>query len=603
MTNRKFLSEFLELASQFDLEKNFPERPKEVPAGTPKKKWWLCELGHSWQASVSARCGRGQGCPFCSGRRAVPGANDLATLFPALATEWSPRNHFPASEATPFTNKTVWWIGRCGHEFQGTISGRTKQGNGCPFCSGHRVLPGFNDLASVKPEVAKEWHPTMNQKLPTEFTWASNRKAWFRCDKGHEWETAIRARTSNGSGCPFCSGNKVVQGETDLLSSHPLVAASWDFSKNKLKPQDFSHGSTEKAWWICKAGHSWRSAIYTRKKQGCPTCAGRKVQKGFNDLESQRPEFLSNWSFERNSADPSTVSMNSHHKFWWTCDRKHSYYASVSSQKRGRGCPVCTGREVRQGVNDLASQMPELAREWSSKNYPLEPTHITLGSGKKVWWLASCGHEFQSVIGNRAKGVGCPICDGKEVLKGFNDLASQRPDLLKRWHPTRNTLLPTEIVVGSVKKVWWVCPEGHEWQSTPSSQASGHDCPSCALSGFRSSLPAMFYLLENVERSAAKVGITNLDTRNSRLGNLSKLGFVLVKSWQSKSGNQIRELEKRTLQYLRHDLGLPPYLAKEDMGPTAGWKETFSHHAIDEFKLISWIEQEFSKLQELGEKS
>jgi hypothetical protein len=215
--------------------------------------------------------------------------------------------------------------------------------------------------------------------------------------------------------------------------------------------------------------------------------------------------------------------------------------------------------------------------------------------------LASCGHEFESFIGNRVKGAGCPICDGKEVLVGFNDLASQRPDLLKRWHGTRNKVRPTEVVVGSIKKVWWLCPEGHEWQSTPASQASGHDCPSCAQFGFRSSMPAMLYLLENVGRNAAKVGITNLDTRNSRLQNLSRLGFVPIKVWERSSGALIRELEQKTLRHIRKDLRLPPFLAKADMGSTAGWKETFSLAAIVEFDLISWIENELSQMDDAFE--
>lgn len=592
----RMLSDFPEIAAEFDTEKNVPVKVSDLTAGLAKKFWWKCPKGHSYESGVASRTSRGQGCPYCSGRRAIPGENDLETLFPELAKEWSPRNEIPASQQLPFTTKKAWWVGRCGHEFDLGIAGRTKQGQGCPYCSNRRVLAGFNDLASQKPEVAAEWHPSKNAKSPSEFTWGSNQKAWFQCHRGHEWETAINARTSNGSGCPFCAGNYVIPGETDLVTTHPEIAATWDIEKNEKRAEDFSAGSVIKAWWICEHGHSWRSAIYVRKTKGCPVCAGRKIEPGFNDLESQRPELLSQWDYEANEIAPSAVSMNSHHQYWWKCKLGHSYRGSVTSLKRGRGCAVCSSRQIVAGINDLSSQHPSLAQEWSTKN-SVTPEEVAVGSGKKAHWVCPQGHEYQSVISGRVKGAGCPVCDNKSVLAGYNDLASQRPDLVSRWHPTKNVLGPDQVVVRSAKKYWWQCPEGHEWMSTPQNQADGHDCPTCGRFGYRSTLPGLFYLLDSERLGAAKVGITNLDTRNSRIEMLEKKGFRLVATWEEEDGRVIRDLETETLRYIRTDLGLPPYLGKEDMGTTAGWRETFSRHAISSEELVSWIEEKLLEIR------
>ena len=83
--------------------------------------------------------------------------------------------------------------------------GNRNKGNNCPYCSNHRVLKGYNDLASLNPDLAKEWHPTKNGDLkPSDVLASSHKEAWWLCPKcGYEWETDIKART-NGRGCPFC---------------------------------------------------------------------------------------------------------------------------------------------------------------------------------------------------------------------------------------------------------------------------------------------------------------------------------------------------------------------------------------------------------------
>ena len=81
---------------------------------------------------------------------------------------------------------------------------------GCPYCVNKKVLVGFNDLASIEPKIAAEWHPTLNGALtPEKVTAGSNRKVWWLCPEGHVWRTAISNRTNakKRTGCPVCAGN------------------------------------------------------------------------------------------------------------------------------------------------------------------------------------------------------------------------------------------------------------------------------------------------------------------------------------------------------------------------------------------------------------
>lgn len=55
------------------------------------------------------------------------------------------------------SHKKVIWKGKCGHEWSATVKSRATNGTGCPYCSHNKILVGFNDLASQRPEIAAEW--------------------------------------------------------------------------------------------------------------------------------------------------------------------------------------------------------------------------------------------------------------------------------------------------------------------------------------------------------------------------------------------------------------------------------------------------------------
>ena len=142
-------------------------------------------------------------------------------------------------------------------------------------------------LAETHPEVAKQWHPTKNGDLtPNDFTGGSQKKVWWKCDKGedHEWLTSINKRSA-GSECTICSGNKVVKSNC-LATTNPKLAKQWHPTKNgDLKPEDFSSKSHFKVWWLCpntcKEGckHEWESIISSRTKgNGCSYCSINKLK-------------------------------------------------------------------------------------------------------------------------------------------------------------------------------------------------------------------------------------------------------------------------------------------------------------------------------------
>ena len=200
---------FPQLAAQWDRAQNGNLSPGAVRPGSHKKVWWRCGRGHRWQASVAARTA-GEGCPVCAGKVVVPGENDLATLFPEIAAQWHPTLNGPLTPeaAAPYSNRGVWWICEKGHAYRAAVAARTYRGTGCPYCAGRRVLPGFNDLATLFPQVAAQWHPTLNGPLtPDQVTAGSRKTVWWQCPEGHAWKARVHTRTGpQRCGCPVCAG-------------------------------------------------------------------------------------------------------------------------------------------------------------------------------------------------------------------------------------------------------------------------------------------------------------------------------------------------------------------------------------------------------------
>lgn len=336
-------------------------------------------------------------------------------------------------------------------------------------------------------EILGQWHPGKNEGCDADsLSYGSHRKVWWKCGRGHEWESAVYARTG-GQGCPYCTGKKVWPGE-DLLSLFPDIGAQWHPEKNApMTPDRYLPGSHKAAWWQCGQGHTWKASIKSRTEgRGCPVCAGRVIVIGENDLAACFPDLAEQWHPTKNGAlKPTQVNPGSDRRIWWQCPRGHEWLAPVSSRTAGKGCPVCGGRTVLPGENDLQSYDPMLARQWCrERNGTLTPEQVSPGSKKAVWWRCDLGHEWKSVIASRTfNKSGCPYCSGRKVLPGFNDLATVEPRVAAQWHPDRNAPLePTMVTIGSTKKVWWKCQFGHEWKTVVYSRAGVQKCgcPVCA---------------------------------------------------------------------------------------------------------------------------
>ena len=140
--------------------------------------------------------------------------NSLAFCCPDVASEWHPTKNgsLTPDKVSKSSRRKVWWLGKCGHEWQMTIGDRTRTNGrpqGCPYCAGKRILIGYNDLESQYPEIASELHPTKNLGLkPTEIMPGSSKIVWWLGKCGHEWQSTPNQRCHTNDQCPICFREK-----------------------------------------------------------------------------------------------------------------------------------------------------------------------------------------------------------------------------------------------------------------------------------------------------------------------------------------------------------------------------------------------------------
>ncbi|PFP00442.1 hypothetical protein COJ88_01275 [Bacillus cereus] len=93
--------------------------------------------------------------------------------------------------------------------WEAKVDQRSRQKSRCPYFSGNRDIIGETDLATLMPELSKQWHPTKNLNLsPSQIKKSSNKKVWWLYEIGHEWESTI-ANRNNGNSYPHCRKAKL----------------------------------------------------------------------------------------------------------------------------------------------------------------------------------------------------------------------------------------------------------------------------------------------------------------------------------------------------------------------------------------------------------
>ena len=328
---------FPHLVKGWHYKKNINYNLYTITCSSHKKVWWFCKNRHEYERSVASYVKTNK-CPICSGVKIIK-ENSFAAKQPILIKEWDfEKNIIKPTEIAEKSHKKVWWVCKYGHHWEAIVSSRSAHNTNCPYCSNKKVDKS-NSLEITHPKLAIQWHTKKNKIKPSEVVAGSNKKVWWVCKKGHEWESVVDKR-KNGHNCPYCS-NKKVDKSNSLETTHPKLAIQWHTKKNKIKPSEVVTGSHKKVWWVCKKGHKYiRLVIEQSKSKKCPICSGVKIIKE-NSFATKQPILLKEWNFEKNIIKPTEIAEKSNKKVWWKCKFGHTWETRVAKRTMGTGCPYC----------------------------------------------------------------------------------------------------------------------------------------------------------------------------------------------------------------------------------------------------------------------
>lgn len=403
------------LAKEWHPIKNAILSPADITVSSHKKVWWLCKIGHEWIARVADRS-KDSGCPYCSGNL-VCDDNCLRKANPDLAKEWHPIKNEPLTPAdiTSNSSKKVWWRCKKEHEWLSTVAKRTN-GRGCPYCAGKAVCRD-NNLLTLNPSLAREWHPNRNDAGPSDVTPGSNKKVWWHCIKGHEWEATVHNR-ANGSGCPYCNS------QTSQLELRLYTELKYLFGdvKHRMK----IHGVECDIYipYLLLAieldGIYWHKDKYSKDKEKSEHLLRHDIillrmrEKGLKRISKSDTFFSS----KENDFIIVRRMLNRILKLTHL-----PLVLKIKVAEYLRLGKIANDSEYSKLLDMLPSPLPgnsladrniTVAKEWHpTKNGSLMPINVTQSSAKKVWWLCSKRHEWQSTVYNRNNGSGCPYCAGK----------------------------------------------------------------------------------------------------------------------------------------------------------------------------------------------
>jgi len=265
--------------------------------------------------------------------------SSLAKIKPEILEQWDyDKNSLNPDKVGFSSKKFAYWLCDEGHSFEQRIGDRGNTKYGCKECSPYS-LGDNNMLSMVYPESLDQWDYNKNRKLPQNYGYKSNAKVWWTCEENHSFERAIYKQVESKIKCTVCHS---------LPFQYPEIAKEYHPTKNNRDVNTLTSWSKFNSWWLCSKGHEYQSSTGDRvhKTSGCPFCSGRQATPEYN-LKVHSPEIAQYWDYTKNSTTPEQVTPSSHTKYWWTCNKNHSYEDSPNTKQEKPNCPRCFDLDVK----------------------------------------------------------------------------------------------------------------------------------------------------------------------------------------------------------------------------------------------------------------
>lgn len=514
------LTEFPDIAAEWDHGKNTDDTPESVRPFSPKSIHWkhriVSMLGrvetHYWKARIADRTKRKDSCPYCAGKIPSPDHN-LAVDNPSLAAQWHPTKNGKLNpcDVTPHSDTVAHWQASCGHVWAARVASRNTKGYpGCPKCrpgtsaielrilSELRVILFDIEILHRDRSIGAEIDvraPSIGINIEVDSLYYHQGRVEQELNKNRLVEglneKLIRVREN---GLTRLSSHDIYYSQKD--SEEDIV---FSLVRGMLDTLSLPQVITIALQEYLLEGEFVAELSYQRG------LARKSMSSEESSLDSLFPEIAGELHPTKNGGLKATnISAKSNRKVTWLGTCGHEWVARIANRTTlNQGCPhfPCTHNPRSSDSYNLAVIAPDLAAEWHpSRNGELTPTESTPTSGRKVWWKDKEGNEWEAKISNRcdSKGnikAGCPIQKQKNKkpvkqrkLSPKYNLAVVNPIVASEWHPKKNrNKSPDQVSPGSKKKYWFKCKNKdclHEWSAAVCNltYADGRPksgCPNC----------------------------------------------------------------------------------------------------------------------------
>lgn len=489
ITNKKLMDEW-------DWEANNAEDfdPRKITIGSGLKIHWICSKGHKWITSVYHRARKNTNCPYCGNKKVLKGYNDLETLRPDLMDEWDySDNMFSPDSVTCGSNKIANWICSKGHRYNKSIVKKVN-GEGCPICNkgSGTSFPEqcfYYYIKKYYPDAINRYKDPFKNKMELDI-YIPSLKTGIEYD-GAFWhgEKTIEREENKYR---ICRENgirlfRIREGEhKNFLNSADRV---W-YVQKKYDDNVLNFYIVELLKQLSFFSLKLPNVDVERDKNEILEYKTLKYEESF---EALYPEIAKEWHPTKNGKLlPSSFHPGTSEPVWWLCQVcGNEWKTSISNRTSGHGCDKCATKqrkitkqhtilEKRGSIN-----VERCLLDWDYEENEFAPDHYTNGSGEIVAWKCHiCGYKWKTPICNRTRDYknGCPLCSDKVIIKGVNDLATKRPDLIEEWDFEKNGHIDIyEVGIGSHKYVGWKCKKcGYKWQAKIYNRSNGKGCPCCA---------------------------------------------------------------------------------------------------------------------------
>ena len=481
--NERLLSvKFPNIASEWDFSNNGELTPGVVTYGSNLKVYWICpKCKESYLSTVSNRtCKERKGCPYCCHNPKVNSNNNLAVKNPDLAKEWDHSfNKMTPSNILPNSNKKYYWVcPNCGKSYSATANNRSN-GYACPYCSGQKVC-NFNCLATKNPDIAKEWHPTKNEKTPKDVTAGANQYAWWVCEKGHEWRAKINNRTVLNRGCPECSKGTHTSVPEQIIYHYVKQLFTNALNGYKFNKTEIDIFIPSLSIGIEYDGENFHS---TKAKYKKDITKNELLKKNGVTLIRIR--------------EKGCFKMDSDNCIVYNCVFKSDYLylqpiinQLLDNLKTQANIQKTIVIDINTTLNVIQASIKNIpfkksfaflhrnvAEEWDySLNAPLKPEMFLPMSDKIVGWICEkCGGKWNAPIKSRSKGYGCSRCAKRhqytteEWISKAIEVHGQKFDYSKVDYINSKTKIKIKCIICKM-----------EFEQAPSEHLQGKGCIYCS---------------------------------------------------------------------------------------------------------------------------